>query len=147
MVCPFCLHKKTSVYNSRRTSKLNLTWRRRRCESCGREFTTRESADPHSILRVGTKRPAPYSRAKLTISLLRVSDHRADQGEAAYWLADTIEQKLYRLSTTANNVVTKHQITKTTLDVLKNFDAAAYVKYLAYHSPNMDTRTLKRHLK
>jgi transcriptional repressor NrdR len=148
MVCPFCLHKKTSVYNSRKTAKLNATWRRRRCEACGREFTTRESADPESILRVGTaKRTVPYSRAKLTISILSVSDHRADHGEAAYWLADTIEQKLYRHAADANNTVTKHSIMNEVLEALKRFDTAAYVKYLTRYSPNLDARTLKKHLK
>jgi len=148
MVCPFCLHKKTSVYNSRKTTKLNATWRRRRCESCGREFTTRENADPESILRVGTaKRTIAYSRAKLTISLLSVSDHRADHGEAIYWLADTIEQKLYRHAAGSNNAVTKHLIMNQVLDTLKHFDTVAYVKYLARYSPNFDARTLKKHLK
>lgn len=148
MVCPFCLHKKTSVYNSRKTAKLNATWRRRRCEACGREFTTRESADPESILRVGTaKRTTSYSRAKLTISILSVCDHRADHGEAAYWLADTIEQKLYRRAADANNTVTKHTIMNEVLEALKRFDTAAYVKYLTRYSPNLDARTLKKHLK
>jgi transcriptional repressor NrdR len=145
MVCPFCLHKKTSVYNSRATKRLNATWRRRRCEACGREFTTRENADPESILRVGTKKRAEaYSRAKLTLSILRVCDHREDHGEPAYWLNDTIEQQLYRSAVTTNNLITKKQIISSTLDTLKNFDMVAYVKYLALYSPGFDARTLKR---
>jgi len=148
MVCPFCLHKKTKVYNSRQTSKLNATWRRRRCDSCRREFTTRENASPESILRVGTvKRTHPYSQAKLTLSILSVCDHRTDHGEAAYWLNDTIEQKLYRLAATTNNHVTKKQVINTILETLRNFDTAAYVKYLARYSPDLDARTLKKHLK
>jgi len=78
---------------------------------------------------------------------LRVFDHRTDHGKAAYWLCDTIEQKLYRLAADTNNVVSKKQIINTTLDVLKNFDTAAYVKYLALYSPDLDARTLKKHLK
>lgn len=148
MVCPFCLHKKTNVYNSRRTAKLNATWRRRRCEACGREFTTSELAAPESILRVGTaKRTSPYSRAKLTLSILRVCDHRRDHGEAAYWLNDTIEQKLYGLAADTNNYVTKKQIVNVTLKTLKGFDTAAYIKYLSSYSPELDARTLKKYLK
>ncbi|SRR6266702_248976 len=148
MVCPFCLHKKTNVYNSRQTAKLNATWRRRRCETCGRTFTTREGADPESILHVGhAKKSAPYSRAKLTISILGVCDHRADHGEAAYWLCDTIEQKLYRQAATTNNTVTKHNIMNEVLGALKRFDTASYVKYLSRYSPDLDARTLKKHLK
>jgi transcriptional repressor NrdR len=148
MVCPFCLHKKTEVYNSRQTAKINATWRRRRCATCGRSYTTRESADPESILRVGTaKRTAPYSRAKLTLSILSVCDHRADHGEAAYWLNDSIEQKLYRLATGENNSITKKQIVAVVLETLKNFDTAAYIKYLTRYSPELDARTLKKYLK
>lgn len=148
MVCPFCLHKKTNVYNSRSTTRLNATWRRRRCPACGHEFTTRESADPESILHVGSrKNPRPYSRAKLTLSILRICDHRTDHGEAAYWLCDTIEQQLYKLGADSGNLVSKKQIITVALDVLKKFDTAAYVKYLALYSPDLDTRTLKRHLK
>jgi transcriptional repressor NrdR len=148
MICPFCLHKKTQVYNSRQTAKINATWRRRRCDTCSRTFTTRESADPESILRVGTvKRTAPYSRAKLTLSILSVCDHRADHGEAAYWLNNSIEQKLYRLATGENNAITKKQVVNTVLETLKNFDMAAYLKYLTRYSPELDARTLKRYLK
>lgn len=147
MICPFCLHKKTSVYNSRQTTKLNATWRRRRCEACGGTFTTREDADPQSILRVGNmKRTVPYSRAKLTLSILSACEHRTDHGEAAYWLADTIEQKLYRLAAGKHNAVTKRHILQVTLDVLKNFDATAYITYLTRHSPDLDARSLKKYL-
>lgn len=147
MVCPFCLHKKTIVYNSRSTARLNATWRRRRCEACKREFTTRESADPETILHVGTTRKTtPYSRATLTLSILRACDHRRDNGEPAYWLSDTIEQQLYRLATKTNNTVTKNQIITIVLEALKNFDAAAYVKYLTTYSPDLDARTLKKRL-
>ena len=147
MVCPFCLHKKTHVYNSRSTARLNATWRRRRCEACKREFTTRENADPESFLRVGTAmHTVPYSRAKLTISILRICDHRTDHGEAAYWLADTIEQLLYRKAAETNSIVTKKTIAGITLDTLKKFDTTAYIKYLALYSPGLDARTLKKHL-
>jgi transcriptional repressor NrdR len=127
---------------------INATWRRRRCEACKRTFTTRESADPESILLVGTiKRASPYSRAKLTLSILSVCDHRADQGEAAYWLSNSIEQKLYRLAAGKNNSITKKQVISTALETLKSFDAAAYLKYLTRYSPELDARTLKRYLK
>lgn len=148
MVCPFCLHKKTNIYNSRSTRRLNATWRRRRCESCKREFTTRESIDSESVLSIGTaKHPSPYSRAKLTLSILRTCDHRADHGEAAYWLADTIEQKLYSAAAGSNNIVSKKTVSSTVLGTLKDFDTTAYVKYLAAHSPTLDARTLKLYLK
>jgi transcriptional regulator NrdR family protein len=63
-----------------------------------------------------------------------------------YWIGNTIEQQLYRLAAKSNNTISKKQIMNTALETLKKFDTAAYVKYLALYSPELDARTLKRHL-
>ncbi|MGH7196163.1 MAG: ATP cone domain-containing protein [Candidatus Saccharimonadales bacterium] len=148
MVCPFCLHEKTEVYNSRRTKKTNETWRRRRCLACKKEFTTREAADPKDIFVVERKdHREPFSKAKLLLSLLKVSDHRKDHGEAIFYLAVTIEQLLYKAAAANGQKITTQLIVETVLRVLKRFDTAAYVKYLSYHSPQLDVRSLKRFLK
>lgn len=153
MVCPFCLHKKTIVYNSRHTSRLNVTWRRRRCLQCNQEFTTHETIEVQKILRVGngtTKRSntTDFSRARLLLSLLKVCDHRPDHGEAAYLLCDAIEQKLLRYGAEHNNVVLTDDVVKICLTTLKHFDATAYLKYLTYHTPSiLDIKTLKKRLR
>lgn len=149
MVCPFCLHKKTSVYNSRPTKRLNGVWRRRRCLACNKEFTTQETVDTETILRVsiGGKKTQPFLRPKLILSLLKVCDHRRTEDDAPYWLYQTIEQRLLKQSVETKGVVTKQAIIEACLIVLKTFDTPAFVKYLAYHSPVLDSRTLKRQLK
>jgi transcriptional repressor NrdR len=148
MVCPFCLHKKTSVYNSRHGSKLNVMWRRRRCDACGKQFTTYESADPASILRVteGTKHKT-FSHTKLLLSILKAADHRDDLDEAVPYLCDTAEQKLYRLNSTQNGEITTSDIITVTAETLKHFDPVAYVKYIGMYQKALDAPTLRRALR
>jgi transcriptional repressor NrdR len=147
MVCPFCLHKKTEVYNTRKNSRLNQLWRRRRCLACQRQFTTYESIGIEHIISVATdgRKPIPFSKAKLTLDLLRACDHRHD--DAAYWLAETIAQKLIVLASAQEGMVSPEAITEACLVTLKPFDAAAFVKYLSYHSFASDASSLKRRLK
>lgn len=147
MVCPFCLHKKTNVYNSRPTKRLNAMWRRRRCSNCTREFTTRELIAADSIIRVQAgKKIGPFLKSKLILSVLKACDH-LPQDDAAYWLCDTIEQRLLKQGATSDGVVTTNDIAEVTLAVLKAFNMPAFVKYLSYHAPALDSRTLKRELK
>ncbi|HWZ65914.1 MAG TPA: hypothetical protein VNX65_03925 [Patescibacteria group bacterium] len=150
MVCPFCLHEKTAVYNSRQTSRVNITWRRRCCLECGRKFTTSETIDCQKILKVvsnDSKKPVSFSRSRLLLSILKASDHHSHSDEVAYTLCETIEQKLLLKADRNNGHVTKQLIIQTCLATLKNFDAAAYLKYLANHGPALDMRSLKQHLR
>ena len=147
MVCPFCLHKKTDIYNSRGTAGGAAVWRRRRCLSCGKTFTTQEHFDPSGIWKVvNGKKTAPYSRAKLSMSILRACDHRSNKDDAAWYLFEAVEQKLTPL-TGDKLLVNAKDITDVVATVLKRFDAAAYVKYISYHQPTMDAKTLRKHLR
>ena len=148
MLCPFCLHGKTKVYNSRQTSRLNLVWRRRYCVFCKKEFTTNEHVLANNVLCIrGGKKFVTYSRLKLIMSISRACDHHDNNDETIYWLTDTVEQKLYAISATNNNSITVNDIMETTLNVLKNFDTTAYVKYLTRHIPKLDTKSLKDYLR
>lgn len=145
MVCPFCLHKKTDVYNTRGTTK--GVWRRRRCLNCGKAFTTQEHFDPSGVWKViHGKRTVPYSRATLSMSILRACDHRANQNDAAWYLFEVVEQNLTPLLSDKQTITTA-DIIETVMTILKRFDAAAYVKYLSHHQPTMDAQTLRKHLR
>jgi transcriptional repressor NrdR len=147
MVCPFCLHKKTDVYNSRGTTGGAAVWRRRRCQQCGKAFTTQEHFDPTGIWKVARgKKTAPYSRATLSMSILRACDHRINQDDTAWYLFEAVEQKLTPI-VGSTLVITTQDIADATATILKRFDAAAYVKYISYHQPTMDAKTLRKHLR
>jgi transcriptional repressor NrdR len=147
MVCPFCLHKKTDIYNTRHTDSGQTVWRRRSCLQCGRAFTTEEHINPTRIWTVvGTKKTKPYSRAKLAMSLLKACDHRPNYDDAAWYLYESVEQKLAPIAA-ENHLLTTTHIAEVAASILKNFDPTAYVKYLSYHQPAMDAKTLRKHLR
>lgn len=148
MVCPFCLHKKSEVYNSRGTNGGTAIWRRRRCLACGKAFTTQENYDPSTHWIVVTQKKATkYSRAKLVMSLLRACDHRLNQDDATWYLFEAIEQQLYPIAAKSDQKIPITDITNIAAGVLKHFDATAYVKYMSYHQPVMDAKTLRRQLR
>ncbi|HKX73719.1 MAG TPA: hypothetical protein VJM32_06905 [Candidatus Saccharimonadales bacterium] len=149
MVCPFCLHKKTDVFNSRAGARLNQIWRRRRCPECGAQFTTYESADPGSILTVQDgKKLIPFSHSRLLLELLQVCDHRQDLDDAVPYLAHTIEQKLFKAAGTAQNLaLTKAQLVETISETLQHYDSVAYVKYIGRHQKNLSSAALRKALK
>lgn len=131
MVCPFCLHKKTNVYNSRTTQKINEVWRRRRCLACNREFTTRERAQADSVIKVRCgKKAIPFLQSRLLLSLLKASDHRKDD-ETIFYIVEAVQQRLYALAANQSQLVTPEQIAHSVRTVLENFDPIAYIKYTA----------------
>lgn len=149
MVCPFCLHKKTDVFNSRPGNRINAIWRRRRCSACGAQFTTYESADPGSILSIKNGREiTPYSHSKLLLELAQVCDHRDDIDESVPYLTGTIEQKLFRLAGERQELaLIKADILSATLETLQHYDPVAYVKYVGRHQKNVSAATLRKALK
>lgn len=145
MVCPFCASTETDVYNTRRSAKGNSTWRRRRCLSCHHSFTTYELIDPGSVLRLySQKKTVPYLRAKVTSSLMKVLDHRADLGQAVEYLTTNIEQKLYKfMATEGAKALPKDMLITTIAESLRQFDPVAYVKYASLYQ-QLDARNISK---
>ena len=143
MVCPFCLHTKTDIYNSRQTKKLNQVWRRRRCLDCGNVFTTSESIDLSSVIKIKNKgTAAPYKQGVLLASLLKACDHRADQASAAFYLLHICEESLQKSA--RNQTVTTAQVAQTVAQIIERFDTAAWAKYCSYHNlPIKKSRLVK----
>ncbi len=132
MVCIYC-SSPTQVVNSRHMKRLNLVWRRRKCNSCHSIFTTEEIARYEAALRVESPSAdlVPFSRDILLVSIYRSLGHRQHAIQDASALVDTIISKLISTSTSA--IITVDTIRRTTLDTLQNFDSLAGNHYAAYH--------------
>lgn len=137
MICPFCLHTKTHIYNSRATAKLNVTWRRRRCLKCSKPFSTRETVDLSNLLSVVPKKDAtirPFSYLKLLSSIARALDHLPETiDEKAHWLAQTVQRKLLENAAQESQKIHIEQIAEYTAAALRHYDYPAYVKYASSH--------------
>jgi transcriptional repressor NrdR len=146
MICIKCFHEKTEVTNSRPTKKDHQVWRRRRCESCRVTFTTREKVDYAGVIRVYKERPMPYDKAKLTISLLRVFDTTGLSGSDAYWICETVEEKLIRHlhDNPGDSGVTPYLIIEIVYRTLKGYHPVAALAYGTAHGIVMPTNRRRR---
>ena len=63
MYCPYCRHEESRVVDSRPVEEGTSIRRRRECTSCGRRFTTQETASIYIIKRSGASEP--FSRLKV----------------------------------------------------------------------------------
>lgn len=134
MICIYCFHKKTSVTNSRGSKKDSLVWRRRGCENCGRIFSTHERAVMADAFTIsGDSHDAvPYSRARLTGSLVRSFAHIRDDSvySTADALADTVERELIKSSYYGS--LSRDDLAAITHGILIRYDAVAGLQYAAH---------------
>ena len=145
MVCIFCGHD-TKVANSRHQKRPNHVWRRRKCLNCGRIFTTTEAAVLDNAINYLTSsqtrvsntdraalKPQPFVQEILFLSLYNSLRHRPTALSDASSLCQTIVGKLLPL--VKDGSLLRDDVVSTTSAVLKRFDRAAAISYLAFHPP------------
>lgn len=140
MICIFCRHE-TEVTNSRSSRSAPSVWRRRACKHCVAQFTTIELPDySKSFLVMGsdTKKPAPFERDILFISIHQALMHRVDAATSAAGLTTTIIRQILKVmqkrgSTPRDNVIPRSLIAGIAIKALKRYDPLAAATYKAYH--------------
>lgn len=131
MVCIYC-GGKTSVANSRSRAKGLNIWRRRRCDFCGAIYTSNESVDLQSSIRVKKGSSLkPFLYEKLLLDVYYSIEHRKTAYKDAKWLTDTI---IFKLLPCKTGILQKEEINNAALEVLKHFDKAAFAYFKAHHS-------------
>lgn len=131
MVCIYCGND-TKVTNSRHQKSLNQVWRRRRCLSCGNDFTTHEIAALETSWVVSNKSQLePFSADLLFVSIYEACKHRTTAVSDARGLLGTIIGLLDKKTDGAT--LQRAQIIGTALEVLERFDKTAAAVYGAYH--------------
>jgi transcriptional regulator NrdR family protein len=133
MVCVYC-GAATQVVNSRHQRRSNDIWRRRKCTACGTVFTSIESADLASALRVERSQGQlePFVRDKLFLSIYESCGHRPTALRDA---ANLTNQVIHRLISRPGHhgLIARSDIIDMATAILKPFDRAASTAYLAYH--------------
>lgn len=129
MVCPYCFHKKTSVANSRGSSKSATVWRRRHCLNCLTTFSTYETVEP-DIIVTKYKSKDKFSIGKLHLSIAACFTHdNAHIGTDSYELAKTIQTVLL----SKGGTISSRQLALIVHARLKNFDSLAAMQYGIKH--------------
>jgi transcriptional regulator NrdR family protein len=135
----------TSVSNSRYFKRSNIIWRRRK-NSDGFTFTTRESVDL-SVVQVhkDNNTSEPYQPTKLLMSIFKACEHLGSAHSDSWYLMQTVEIKLLdHLS--EGMTLDSFAISDIVAETLKAFNTPAFLKYASFKG-DLDKKQMQEILK
>lgn len=129
MQCPYCQATKTATLDSRQTALGRR--RRRRCEKCGRRFTTEESLFRKlPMISKASGETEEFNEDKLRRSLQLALRKRGVAGSRINELVDRIKGGMYALG--ASDIDTQW-IGRAVMETLKHVDSVAYIRYASVY--------------
>ena len=142
MKCPFCGAEDTKVIDSRPTE--DSIRRRRKCESCGRRFTTYEKVEtiPMMVVKKSHIRE-PYDRAKLEGGIVRACHKRPIPVEEITAAVDEIEN---RIMAREEREISSTEIGEMVMERLRRLDDVAYVRFASVYREFKDVDTFVREI-
>ena len=140
MRCPSCASQEDKVVDSRTADDGAAIRRRRACLACGRRFTTYERVEetPLVVLKRSGQREA-FDRAKLAAGLRAATKNRAAAAQAET-LAAELEDR-FRLE---GPEVTSQAVGLAVLDVLRDVDEVAYLRFASVYKGFEDAGDFQR---
>lgn len=139
MRCPFCNYSESKVIDSRPTDEGERIRRRRECLSCAKRFTTYEIIEtvPLIVVKKDKSREA-FDRQKLLNGFLRACEKRPVSLETIEHAVSEIESKLQN---SLDREVPSSLIGEYAMDVLKDIDEVAYVRFASVYREFKDINT------
>ncbi|QOQ39023.1 transcriptional regulator NrdR [Trueperella pecoris] len=129
MFCPFCHHEDSRVIDTRTSDDGQLIRRRRECPSCGRRFSTAETAMLMVTKRSGTTEP--FSRDKIISGVGRACQGRPVTTDQLAVLAQRVEETI-RASGAAQ--IDSQDVGLAILEPLRELDKVAYLRFASVYS-------------
>src|SRR5512135_1101729 len=126
--CPFCRHLESRVVDSREMDDGAAIRRRRSCQSCGRRFTTVESAILQVVKRNGVTEP--FSRAKVVAGVRKVCQGRPVGEDDLALLAHRVEEEI---RTDGRAEVASDAVGRAILGPLRTLDEVAYLRFASVY--------------
>jgi transcriptional repressor NrdR len=131
MRCPFCGHDDSQVKDSRPTEDSAAIRRRRSCPACGQRFTTIERVQLRELTVVKSDgRRVPFDRDKLARSIRIALRKRPVQEERIERIVNAIVRNL---EASGETDIPSKQIGEQVMEVLKEVDAVAYVRFASVY--------------
>jgi transcriptional repressor NrdR len=128
MHCPFCRHGDSRVIDSRTSDDGASIRRRRLCPSCGKRFTTLETASLSVLKRSGAAEP--FQREKVLAGVRKACQGRPVSEDDLALLAHRVEESI-RARGLAE--VDAHQIGLDVLPPLCRLDEVAYLRFASVY--------------
>ncbi len=145
MRCPYCAHEESKVIDSRPTDEGERIRRRRECLGCGKRFTTYEIIEtvPVIVIKKDKSRES-FDRNKLLRGLLRACEKRPVSIDTLERIVDDIEA---RLQNSLDREVTSGLIGEYAMEMLKEVDEVAYVRFASVYRQFKDINTFMDELR
>ncbi len=128
MRCPFCRAEDSRVVDSRVIDEGSAIRRRRECATCGRRFTTAESAQLNVIKRSGVGEP--FSRHKVVLGVRKACQGRPVDDDQLAVLAQRVEDSL---RATGNAEIPAEEVGLAILGPLRELDEVAYLRFASVY--------------
>jgi transcriptional repressor NrdR len=130
MRCPNCSVANDHVVDSREVDGAHAVRRRRECRNCGHRFTTVERlAEPEVVVIKRSGEREPFRLDKVIAGVRAASKNRPVDDDAIESLAKSVDEHVRGLGGT----VSSEQIGMTVLDLLKELDEVAYIRFASVY--------------
>lgn len=128
MHCPFCRHDDSRVVDSRSSDDGTSIKRRRQCPSCGKRFSTMETAGLTVVKRSGASEP--FSRQKVLVGVRKACQGRPVSEDQLALLAQEVEESI-RSGGAAE--IDAHDVGLAILGPLRTLDEVAYLRFASVY--------------
>lgn len=145
MKCPFCGLDNTRVVDSRPADDNHSIRRRRKCDECGKRFTTYEKVEiiPLSVIKKDKTREN-YDRGKILAGIHRACHKRPISIDQIEECVNEIENEIFNLEC---KEVESDVIGEIVMDHLKDLEQVAYVRFASVYREFKDVNTFMNELK
>lgn len=131
MTCPFCLNDNDKVLDTRKSSDGFSIRRRRLCLSCDKRFSTHEIVESQTIIIIKKNgERQPYVRDKIMYGLLKACEKRPVDVKTIEQVTNRVDRRIRSLG---KNEIFSDEIGNILVDVLKNVDIIAYVRFISVY--------------
>lgn len=139
MKCPYCGCEESKVIDSRPTDDGERIRRRRECLKCGKRFTTYEMVEsfPLMVIKRDETRE-PFNREKLRSGIMRACEKRPVSVGSIDRIVDIIERRLQK---SLDREVPSNVIGEYAMELLKETDEVAYVRFASVYRQFKDINT------
>jgi len=145
MKCPFCGHEEDRVVDSRAVREGTGVRRRRECLNCKERFTTYEYVEKVELMVVKNDgRQEPFDRGKLIEGIRLACKKRPIGVKKIESIVADVEKRIYSLS---RGEVTSKQVGEVVMDILREVDEVAYVRFASVYRKFQDKTQFVEELK
>ena len=132
MRCPFCQSEQLRVIDSRNCDAGRSIRRRRKCENCGKKFTTYERVEQTIKLIVVKKsgERKPWDKGKIIAGLERACYKRPVEQAELLRVADEVEDEI---KVAFDREVPSSAVGQLVIDKLRRLDQVAYVRFASVY--------------